>query len=104
MKHILCLLAVGICLCTATPAAGLTPEEIVYLKKNGVADETVQLMLRIEHAREKDATGSITVTDTPKAKIYSSGRPTDTPLSREHQLNVDRAWNMLENMRLEIER
>lgn len=104
MKHILSLLASGVLLCAAAPAAGLTPDEIVYLKKNGVADETIQLMLRLEHAREKDAAGSISLTDTPNAKIYSTGPPTDTPLSQQQQLNVERAWNMLENMQLEIER
>lgn len=83
-------------------ASGLTPEEVVYLKKNGVADETIQLMLQNDRKDRERAESSISVTDDNSAVTYSTGRPSETPLSREQQLNIDRAWKMLENMFIDV--
>ncbi len=97
------VLAAGLLL-QAVPAQSLTKEEIVYLKKNGVSDETIQLMLASELEKQKHEDTTIRVTDEESAVVYSTGKPSETPLSREQQQDVDRAWNMLENLFIDVKK
>lgn len=84
-------------------AAGLTTDEILLLKKNGVSDRTIELMLQREIEEKRRAESSPKITDTKEATIYSTGQPSATPLTQQEQLNLDRAWKMLENLSVEIE-
>lgn len=85
----------------------LTPEQVIQLKKAGVEDKTIQLMISQEITKEnrnpydtmgtkeiKDANGNSVV-------IYSTGRHDGGDLDREEQEKVDRAWEMLQNMTIE---
>ncbi len=79
----------------------LTPEQVLKLKKAGVSDQTIQLMLKQESEAQtrnpsdqfgtrevKDKEGNTTV-------IYSTG---GSSVDQEEKEKTDRAWKMLENM------
>ncbi|MCP4715643.1 MAG: hypothetical protein GY868_11045 [Deltaproteobacteria bacterium] len=86
---------------TASPA--LTTQEVLTLKQHGVSEETIQLMLRAEaRTRAHDRT-AVKITQTDSAVIYSTGRPSETPLSRQQQQNIERAWDMLKNLSIELQ-
>jgi hypothetical protein len=86
-----------------TWAYALTTEEVVKLKKSGVSDETIRLMIEQERTgkqpnpsdqigvREvKDADGNASV-------IYSTGAPTAPTQNQSEQDKVREAWKMLQN-------
>jgi hypothetical protein len=90
-----------------TWAYALTPEQVIQLKKAGVSDETIRTMIAQEQAdkarnpadqigvREvKDAEGNASV-------VYSTGAPTQNDSEKE---KVDKAWNMLQNQSVIIDR
>ena len=88
----------------AQKSAALTADEVLVLKKNGISDSTIQLMIQSEMEEKKRAESSIRITDDKSAITYSTGKPSDTPLSREERKNVDQAWEMLKNLSIEIEK
>ena len=81
----------------------LTPDEVIKLKKAGVSDETIRLMIEQERAggqpnpadqigvREvRDAQGNVTVN-------YSTGAPPANTQNQSEQEKVEKAWKMLQN-------
>ena len=86
----------------------LTPEQVIQLKKAGVGDKTIQLMISQEIARENRdpyetmGTKEIKDADGETVIIYSTGRPHGGTLDREEQEKLDRAWEMLQNMTIEM--
>ena len=99
---ILLAAAMGVCLCLPSWGHCLTPEEIAYLKQQGVSDETIQVMLTHEHEARKQEDTSIQFKKTGTAKTYTTGKPSGTPLSEQQQQDADRAWRMLENMFIDV--
>jgi hypothetical protein len=85
---------------TASP---LTTDEILLLKKNGVSEQTIQLMIQSDMQNKNRADSSIQITDTKSATTYSTGKSAAVPLTQEEQRNMERAWKMLENLSVEIE-
>lgn len=81
----------------------LTTDEILLLKKNGVSEQTIQLMIQNDMQDKNRADSSIQITDTKSATIYSTGKSAAIPMTQEERLNVERAWRMLENLSVEIE-
>jgi hypothetical protein len=80
----------------------LTAEEIAYLKKAGVGDETIQLMLQQEaEGKRHPQTGIWEVEDEKgnRSTLYQAGND-DGRRERERieQEKVDRAWEMLESL------
>jgi len=84
-------------------ADALTTEEVIKLKKAGVSDETIRLMIEQERAggqpnpadqigvREvRDAQGNVTVN-------YSTGAPPANTQNQSEQEKVEKAWKMLQN-------
>lgn len=82
----------------------LTPEQIIQLRKTGVSDKTIQIMLQQEKdAKEvnpydqmgvreiKDKEGNVVT-------IYSTGRSTQGAPGDSENENVAKAWKMLQNM------
>jgi hypothetical protein len=73
----------------------ITPEQIIALKKAGVSDKTIQIMLEQEKEHTKvvdDGQGNIYI-------IYSTGKPAQekkTDITEEEKL--ERAWKLLENI------
>ena len=82
----------------------LTSEEVLQLKKAGVSEKTIQLMLKQEADRQAadayDKIGTREVTDSHgnTAVIYSTGGASE---DRDEQQKVDNAWKMLQNMKIE---
>lgn len=84
----------------------LTPEQIIALKKAGVEDQTIRMMIEQEREaaqrnpadqigrteiKDKDGNGVI---------IYSTGKSQQQAVDPE-QDKVERAWRMLQNMTIE---
>ena len=84
------------------PVHCLTSEEIAYLKKAGVSDETIQLMIQQESERARHAqTGVWDVEDEKgnRSTIYRvDGGEQASERRRIEQEKVDRAWEMLSNI------
>ena len=84
------------------PVHCLTSEEIAYLKKAGVSDETIQLMIQQESERARHAqTGVWDVEDEKgnRSTIYrADGGEQASERRRIEQEKVDRAWEMLRNI------
>ena len=87
----------------ASWAHSLTTDEVIKLKKAGVSDETIRIMIEQEKAggqpnpsdqigvREiKDAEGNSSV-------IHSTGAPSAPTQGGSEQEKVEKAWKMLQN-------
>lgn len=84
------------------PCNALTPEQVVALKKAGVEDRTIQMMIRQEEAakaRGGEGMGVVEIRDKDGrvTTVYSTGAP-DTSLSEKDRANLDRAWDMLKHV------
>ena len=84
----------------------LTVEEVIQLKKEGVSDETIQLMIQHEMQREqfsdpatKMGVRRVEEPNGRSATIYSTG-PSKHPEDCEEteQEKRERAWDMLDNV------
>ncbi len=78
MKITLILMILG--LLGAGTAWGLTPDEVIKLKKAGVSDETIQMMLEQEKAGGNVKQGP--VEDTGNEVIYRAGQNTKAQAER----------------------
>jgi len=103
MKKIIVVSVVSICVLSAAAIViALTPEQVVQLKKAGVSDQTVQMMIKQEEAGKDSGTmgtREVKNDDGSTSIVYSTGKnkPDD-----EEAKNVERAWDMLRNMNLKI--
>lgn len=84
------------------PGYCLTAEEIAYLKKAGVSDETIDLMIQQEHEKGRPSeTGIWEVKDDQgnRSTLYRAGDGSGALERRQvEQEKVDRAWEMLKNL------
>ena len=83
----------------AISSFALTPQQVIDLKKAGVSDQTIQMMLKQEETA-KNNTDTIGVKEIKDKEgstviIYTTGGY--APDNEEKQ-NVERAWEMLRNM------
>lgn len=85
----------------------LTVEEVIKLKKAGVGDETIQLMIQHEMLREKSSdpyknigVRKVKEPDGSSATIYSTGEIDDREDYEEESEREKRekAWDMLHNI------
>ena len=84
----------------------LTVEEVIQLKKEGVSDETIQLMIQHEMQRERASEGEtemgVSRIEDPEgrsATIYSTGPPRDRDdCEMSEREKRERAWDMLDNV------
>ncbi|NPU85950.1 MAG: hypothetical protein HPY65_15850 [Syntrophaceae bacterium] len=89
-------------LMAAPPCQGLTADQVLKLKKAGVSDRTIQLMIEQERdAKEspydtmgvrevKDKDGNVVV-------VHSTGRSKIDP-NEEERKRVEKAWDILRNI------
>lgn len=102
-KMALVLLAIaGIWLLWPSPSNGLTPEQVEALKKAGVEDKTIRLMIRQEEAAKEKGGKEMGVAeiqdrDGHAVTVYSTG-PSAPPLSDTERERVERAWEMLRHI------
>jgi hypothetical protein len=82
----------------------LTSDQIIKLKKAGVSDKTIQMMIEQERDARKENPSDLIGVQEVKDKegnvvtIYSTGRPTRENPSDTEDVKVEKAWKMLQNM------
>ena len=82
----------------------LTPDQVIQLKKAGISDETIQIMLQQERdAKEANPYDQMGVRDIKDREgntvtIYSTGRSTKESARASEDEKVDKAWKMLQHM------
>jgi len=87
--------------CAAASCFALTPQQVIALKKAGVSDRTIQMMLQQEEGKDPYATiGTREVKDKNgnTVIIYTTGEHTNSAADDEERKNVERAWEMLNNI------
>ncbi len=73
----------------------ITPEQIIELKKAGVSDETIQIMLE----QEKEGTRVINDGQGNVYIIYSTGKSVRKGRADiKEEEKIERAWKMLDNI------
>lgn len=93
----------------ASSAVALTAEEVIKLRKAGVSDETIRLMIEQERAgRQANPSDRIGVREVKDADgnasvVYSTGAPTAATQNESEQEKVDKAWKMLQNQNVIID-
>jgi hypothetical protein len=96
------ILAFGFILLLGQAAPALTTDQVLALKKAGVSDQTIRLMIEQEKAAKEDTQDGPAVTeikdkDGNTVTVYSTGsRPRD--LDREERQKLDKAWEMLQHV------
>lgn len=102
-------IAVLIVLLLAGSACALTAEEVLKLRKAGVSDETIRLMIEQERAgRQANPSDQIGVREVKDAEgnasvVYSTGAPAAATQNESEQEKVDKAWKMLQNQNVIID-
>lgn len=102
-------IALLIVLLLAGSAVALTADEVVKLKKAGVSDETIRLMIEQERAGKRtDPSDRIGVREVKDADgnasvVYSTGAPAAAAQGDSEQEKVDKAWKMLQNQNVIID-
>ena len=85
----------------------LTPDQIIKLKKAGVSDKTIQMMLQQERdakeAKEENPYDQIGMREIKDKEgnvvtIYSTGRSAKESTGNSEEEKVDKAWKMLQHM------
>jgi hypothetical protein len=96
----------GIFLCSLlgmfsyTSALALSSDQVLVLRKAGVSDRTIQLMIEQEREAKQNpydtmGTKEITDSDGTRSVIYSTGKSDQTWEASEKE-QVNRAWEMLQ--------
>ena len=85
-----------------TNAVALTPDQALALRKAGVSDRTIQLMIEQEREAKQnpyDTMGTREITDSEgnRTVIYSTGKSDQTWEASEKE-KVDKAWKMLQGI------
>ncbi len=86
----------------------LAPEQVLQLKKAGVEDQTIRMMIQQEREAAEnpaDQIGSREIKDRDgnSVIIYSTGKTKQQAVDPEQE-KVDKAWKMLQNMTIEPRR
>lgn len=79
----------------------LTPQQIIELKKAGVSERTIQMMIMQEEGKDPYSTiGTREVKDKDgnTVIVYSNGENSNSIADDEEKKNMERAWQMLNNM------
>lgn len=106
-KASVCILAVLAIVIPISTVEALSPEQVLALKKEGVSEETIQIMIRQEKEALSggpyDRFGTHEIRDESGhiAVIYSTGKITSSSQSAEEREKVEKAWKMLESLIIE---
>jgi hypothetical protein len=84
----------------------LTPQQVIDLKKAGVSDQTIQMMIEQEEKAQDPhstmGTKEIKDKDGNTVIIYTTGKSTDP--DDEESKEVEKAWQMLRNITIKQKR
>jgi hypothetical protein len=103
MKNVLLALLFIFVNISLSPCYALTPDQIIKLKKAGVSDKTIQMMLEQERdARQENPSDQIGVREVKDKEgnvvtIYSTGRPAKESPGDAEEVKTEKAWKMLQN-------
>ncbi len=108
MKPIMCRMFAGMFLGTLmgmlsyTSILALTNDQVLALRKAGVSDRTIQLMIEQERDAKQNpydtmGTKEITESDGNRAVIYSTGK-SDRSGEISEKEKVEKAWQMLQSI------
>jgi hypothetical protein len=83
-------------------AYALTTDEVIKLKKAGVSDETIRVMIQQERTGRPNPADQIGTREVKDAEgntsvIYSTGAPTAPSQNQSEQQKAEEAWKMLQN-------
>lgn len=89
-----------------TTVFSLSSDQVIALKKAGVSEETIRLMIQQEDRAQKnpdDAIGQREIKDSQgnTVIIYSTGRSSANEKSDEEKKKVENSWKMLQNMMID---
>ncbi|MFA5182555.1 MAG: hypothetical protein WC405_14630 [Syntrophales bacterium] len=95
------LLGILLVILSHTSILALTPDQVIALRKAGVSDRTIQLMIEQEREAKQnpyDTMGQKEITDSHgnRTIIYSTGKSDQTWEAAEKE-KVDKAWQMLQS-------
>jgi hypothetical protein len=99
-----CLLGLVV---TAPPTvSALTPDQVIALKKAGVSEETIRLMIQQEDQARKspeDTIGRREIKDEQGNTVilYSTGRSSTAEKNDEEKKKAENAWKMLQNLMID---
>lgn len=84
----------------------LSPDQVIALKKAGVSEETIRLMIQQEDGAQKnpdDTIGRREIKDSQgnTVIIYSTGRSSASEKNDEEKKKVENSWKMLQNMMID---
>jgi hypothetical protein len=84
----------------------LSPDQVIALKKAGVSEETIRLMIQQEDRAQKNPDESIGRREIKDSQgntviIYSTGRSSANEKGDEEKKKVENSWNMLQNMMID---
>lgn len=94
MKWVGMMLAAAMLL-SAAPAWALSADEVLRLKKAGVSDETIQLMLQQERTPK---TSKSPVTETKSEVVYQAGEDMGTRLEESRRRERDKERRAMEGV------
>ena len=114
-KTIITVILIVTILAGSWPATlfALTTEEVLKLKKAGVSEETIRMMIQQEKDGKRPATdremgrrecgaSCLSVREGDKVIVeYSTGRNASSENADTQQQQVDRAWEMLRGLRID---
>ena len=97
------LAAILITFMTAPPCLGLTTEQVLQLRKAGVSDHTIQMMIAQEReAKDNPGDGmgvrEIRDKDGNVVVVHSTGRSKTIDHSEQERQKLDKAWDILRNI------
>ncbi|PKN32831.1 MAG: hypothetical protein CVU61_16305 [Deltaproteobacteria bacterium HGW-Deltaproteobacteria-19] len=89
-------------LLAASPCQGLTADQVLKLKKAGVSDRTIQLMIEQEREAKESPYDTMGVReikdkDGKTVVVHSTGRSKIDP-GEEERKRVEKAWDILRNI------
>ena len=81
----------------------LSPEQVIALKKAGVSEETIRLMIKQEDQAQKILDDTMSRREIKDSQgntviIYSTGRSSASEKNDEEKKKVENSWKMLQNM------
>jgi hypothetical protein len=104
-KGIFALLAVTLIWSGASVCQALTPEQVIELKRAGVEDQTIRMMMVQEERAKKRPEGmgvrEIKDRDGNAVILYSTGEGNSDAARAEEARKVEKAWEMLRHLRID---
>ena len=105
-KTVLCFIIWVVAFNFCIDGHALTTEQILSLRKAGVSDKTIQIMLQQEGettASPESGMGQKEVRDGQgnAAIVYSTGRSRGSDISKEERQKVEKAWEMLQHLMID---